>query len=196
MAGTAAIIGAVASTASAANSIAQSRRANSAANNAADRSDPFAGMRPEFQDMLRTMFPQLISLDPNDIQKDPQFQFQRDQGLQAVDNMASSQGLTRSGNHEQERIKFASGLAGQFANDRFNHQMSILGLLGKFAGVDTGSPAAAGNAIQQGQINSASQFNAGMNAFGGSMANWSNIINNWNSAGGGGYGGTIPTGGG
>lgn len=176
---TAAVIGAVAATAGAANSIQQSRRAGDAANRAADAADPFAGMRPQFQDMLSELFPTLTSLDPNAIKDDPQYQFMQEQGFQSIDNAASASGLLRSGNRDQERMKFASGLAGQFADARFNRQMGILGLIAQLAGGNIGSPSAAGNAILQGNQNQTNIQNSGWNAFGGAASQWADIAARW-----------------
>ena len=175
----AAVVGAVAATAGAANSIQQSRRAGAAANRAADAADPFSGMRPQFQDMLSELFPSLTTLDPNAVRDDPQYQFMRDEGLGSIDNAASANGLLRSGNRDQERMRFASGLAGQFADARFNRQMSILGVISQLAGGNIGSPSAAGQAIQNGAANQTNIQNNGWNAFGGAASQWADIAARW-----------------
>lgn len=189
----AAIVAATATTAAAANSIQQSRRAGRAAENAADAADPFARMRPQFQDMLTELFPTLTSLDPNAIKDDSQYQFMRDEGFGSIDNAASASGLLRSGNRDQERIKYASGLAGQFADARFNRQMGILGVIAQLAGGNIGNPAAAGNAILQGNQNQTNIQNSGWNAFGGAASQWADIAARWgtpSNPGGVGAGGT------
>lgn len=178
----AAIVAATATTAAAANSIQQSRRAGRAAENAADAADPFAGMRPEFQDMLSELFPTLTSLDPNDIKNDPQYQFMQEEGYGAIDNKASSEGLWRSGNRDAERMRFASGLAGQFGQQRFNNQMGILGLIAQLAGGNIGSPAAAGQAITTGAQNRTNIENSGWNAFGGAASQWADIASRWGNS--------------
>lgn len=185
-------ISAAAGIASAANSMRTSRRMADAAGNVQQVADPFAEMRPEFQQQLRAMFPSLISLDPNDVASDPYYQFMKGEGTRAIDNAASSAGLTRSGNRLIELARYAEGLAGQFGSQRFNQQMQILSALGGFAGANAGSPAAAAQTILGAQSAAGNWMTQGLNGIGTALGQFP-----WNRFGGGstsiGYGTIDPT---
>lgn len=65
-----------------------------------------------------------FSFNPTDLQNDPGYQFQLQQGEQARINSASAQGLGASGSTLKELTKFGQGLAGTYYNDAFNRAKS------------------------------------------------------------------------
>lgn len=73
-----------------------------------------------------------------DFEEDPGYQFARDQGLDAINRQMRAKGLTGSTAHDQEAMKFATGLAGQQYDDAHTRalgahtsdQMQRMGLAG------------------------------------------------------------------
>jgi hypothetical protein len=155
MAATAAIVSAVAAVGGVAASADSSRRqahaSQDAANRAAATADPAAGERTNYQDLLRQWFPQLATVDPEAIKRDPNYIFQKGEGLSAIDSAAARDGLLRSGRRDVDRTSFAEGLAGNFVRDKFTMNMGLLDRLNAMSGLTTGSPAAAGQFILGGQ---------------------------------------------
>jgi hypothetical protein len=111
----------------------------------------------------------------------PGYQFQRDQGLQAIDRANAARGILNSGGADKARMRYASGLAAS-NYESFTNRLAAMAGVGQSA---TGSTAAAGqgaaNAIT-GAIgtNAANVGNAaiqGGNARASSYANTANAIN-------------------
>lgn len=164
-------IAAVVSIAAGANSIYQSTRSKGSSNNnnIQQVADPFAELRPYFQSILTDKFPKLTSLDPKDIENDPSFQFEREQGLHAIDAAASSSGLLRSGTRPMEAARFAEGLAATYDQKRFDRQMSVLQAIMAMSGVNIGNPGAAAQGILGQQQLASNQMNNGINALNGGL---------------------------
>jgi hypothetical protein len=154
---------------------------------AVQAADPFAGQRGYFGLETIGRYRDLDNFDPNEILNDPNYQFQLEQGLGAIDKGAAASGMLGSGTRLMDLQKFGSGLASNFADRQFNRKMSILQMLGGLSGATTGSPAAAAGAIQAGANNASAQSNYGLNSItsglnGLSKVNWSGM---WNGKAGG-----------
>ena len=120
------------------NSLYQGSQAGGAASAAAGAADPFASQRGMYQTMLR----QLMT-DPNMIMQSPIYQTEMEAGIDAVNRTAGAKGQLTSGNRLTALQKYGSGVAA----DVFS---KYAGLLSTLSGATTGSPAAAGQAIQGG----------------------------------------------
>lgn len=111
----------------------------------------------------------------------PGYQFQRDQGLSAIDRANAARGALNSGGADKARIRYASGLAAS-NYDSYANRLAALAGVGQSA---TGSTAAAGqnasNAITSAYgTNGANQANAATaagNATASSYANIGNAVN-------------------
>lgn len=165
------LVAAAVTTAAGVNSIAQSRKTQSSASSGEMQqvADPFASLRPFFQSMLLNQAGSLTSLNPSDIENDPSFAFEKDQGLHAIDAAASASGLLRSGTREMERAKFATGLAATYDQQRFSRQMSVLQAIMSMAGVSAGNPGAAISGMLGQEQLANSQQNNGINAITGGL---------------------------
>ena len=163
------------------NSIVQSRTGTGAqaGADAAAASDPFSGEREQYQIMLQQMFPDLLKADPSAIEADPAYQFEKEQGVGAINDMASAGGLLRSGNRLTDLAKFSSGLASKYTQQQFNNKLSVASLLSRLAGADSGSPGAAGNAILAGQNRDISLLNNGVNSITGAMSTFARGVQPW-----------------
>jgi len=117
--------------------------AQNAANQAAATADPFAPLRPEFQQQLRDRFQELINFDPNKIKDDPAYQFQLEQGEEALNRASAASGMYRSGNRGTELTKFGQGLASSFTEKQFARNQQILSTLAQLSGVNVSNPVAA-----------------------------------------------------
>lgn len=155
-----------------------SQGAQNAANNAADRADPFGNYRDQFAQMLVNRFGSLTDnkFDPERITSDPAYQFALKSGTDAVNRGAAASGMFNSGNRLVELEKLGTGLASQFATQQqdrnWNQNMGILGLLGNFSGANI-NPATAANlqwngyqAGQQMNNNSWSSIGSGLASLG------------------------------
>ena len=100
---------------------------------AAQIADPFAAQRPQYQSML-----QQLMTNPASIQGSPGYQFQMDQGLQAVNRNEAAKGMLGSGNRLQELMQYGQGLASQDYNNQFLR-------LANLAGASAGQPGTAGS---------------------------------------------------
>lgn len=105
---------------------------------AANLADPFAGQRSQYQTQLQ----QLMS-DPSSIQTTPGYQFRLGQGVNAIDRSAAARGMLNSGNRLYDLENYSQGLA----STEYDNQINRLALL---SGAQTGSPAAAAQALMQG----------------------------------------------
>lgn len=124
--------------------------AQQAGRDAAAAADPFASQRGFYQDWLKQNFPSLISNDPEQIKKDPAYQFQLDQGVKAIDNSAAAGGMLFSGNRGLEQMKFGHGLASDFTQKQFVRNNAILSQLMGLSGANTGSPGQAAQSLLSG----------------------------------------------
>ncbi|MGH7782235.1 MAG: hypothetical protein ACREO5_00095 [Candidatus Binatia bacterium] len=122
------------------------------ANKVADAADPYRGQRSQWFDPLKN----LVN-DPSSIFKDPAFNASLNLGLEGVSRQAGAAGMSASGNRLADLEKYGQTQASSFYNTRLTQLM-------KLAGVDSGSPAAAAQAIQQGQGNRDSGIGAGITA--------------------------------
>ena len=113
--------------------------ASQAGSTAASLADPFAEQRPQYQNQLA----KLMS-DPGSLATSPLYKFAQEQGLEAINRTAGARGQLGSGNRLADLTRFGAGLAGE-------NFFKMAPLLGRFAGADTSSPAAAGSAYAYGQ---------------------------------------------
>lgn len=65
-----------------------------------------------------------FSFNPSDLQNDPGYQFQLQQGNEAIQNSASKSGLVAGGNTLKELTKYGQGLAGTYFDQAFNRAKS------------------------------------------------------------------------
>lgn len=61
-----------------------------------------------------------FSFNPGDLQNDPGYQFQLQQGQKAIANQSAATGLNQSGAALKELTQYGQGLAGTYYNDAFN----------------------------------------------------------------------------
>jgi hypothetical protein len=148
------------------NSIVQSNKSKpgggGATDAAAQAADPFAAYRAQFGANLAGNFDSLANPNPQLIQNDPNYQFQLQQGIGAVNKGDAASGLLGSGTRLLDLQKMGAGLASNFEDKQFSRNMSILQMLGQFSGATTGSPAGAANAIMNGQQQSQNGLNNGL----------------------------------
>lgn len=137
------------------NARAAQRQAGQAAEAGAAAADPASGMRPFFQDQLGAMWPNLSGVNYAQILQDPSFQFLKNQGETAAINQASAGGLLRSGTLLEDLSKFNQDLASTYVDKQFARNMSMLGILGNFSGLNIGNPGQAGNIIANGGMQNA-----------------------------------------
>lgn len=97
------------------------KRYQSMANQAAQRSDPFASQRAQYQTQLSNLM-----ANPNEIMNDPSYQFRMKQGMDAVARMNSARGYNMSGNEMMAMQDYAS----QFASQELNNRQNLLAQLG------------------------------------------------------------------
>ena len=90
--------------------------------------------------------------NPGEFASSPVYKFAFDQGLEAVNRTAGAKGLLNSGNRLLDLTKFGQGLAGQ-------QFFQMAPMLGRFAGADTSSPAAAGISYARGATGGIDAFN-------------------------------------
>lgn len=158
-AGVASIATAVIGAGSAIYSARQSRRIGE---QAAEMADPFAESRPLFAQKLLDNWDRLTSTNPNDILRDPEFQFLKEQGLGGINAGMAAVGKFNSGNRALEGGKYATGLASQFLDKKFQQRQQILAMLGQLSGGTTGSPAAAGQLYGYGASAGLNVLNSGV----------------------------------
>lgn len=112
---------------------------------AADLADPFRNERKTYQNSLRSLMS-----NPGEFSSSPVYKFAYDQGLNALQR----KGSVRSGNKLAELMKYGQGMASQMYFPQAN-------LLSTLSGATTGSPAAAGLAVQSGFNRAQDQRQAG-----------------------------------
>ena len=99
---------------------------------AAGIADPFAAQRPQYQSML-----QQLMTNPASFQGSPGYQWQFNQGMEAVNRTAGAQHMLGSGNRLQELMQYGQGMASQDYNNQFLR-------LANLAGASAGQPGTAG----------------------------------------------------
>jgi hypothetical protein len=116
-----------------------------ATDEAARRADPFASERPAYMMMLREMM-----TNPNYMMQDPSYNFRVRQGQDALERSNAARGYLGSGNMNLDLTRYGQDMGSQEYEKQF-------GRLSSLAGVNAGSPAAAGQAYGQGMTNVAGQ---------------------------------------
>lgn len=170
------------------NARAAQRQAGQAAEAGAAAADPASGMRPFFQDQLGAMWPNLSGVNYAQILQDPSFQFLKNQGETAAINQASAGGLLRSGTLLEDLSKFNQDLASTYVDKQFARNMSMLGILGNFSGLNIGNPGQAGSIIATGGMqNAINGYNMGVNTQNNVGAAISQIGRLFNNSGSSGY---------
>lgn len=175
------------------NGIAQSnRRSNQSGSpqDAATAADPFRAHRPYFGLEAIGQYESLQRFNPNEIENDPEYQFQLDQGIGAINKGAAASGMLGSGTRLLDLQKMGQGLASGFADRQYNRRASLLQMLGGFSGATTGSPAGAANALTQGQNSAYSQQQSGLGNIMSGLGGLSR--GNWFGGSGGGIGNPNP----
>lgn len=154
--------------------------------------DPFGPLRSLYGQELGKQYGDLQRFDPNDVTRDPEYQFQLEQGLGAINKGAAASGMLGSGTRMMDLQKYGQGLASSFADRSYNRKASLLQMLGQFSGATTGSPAAASNAIMNGANSAYSQQNSGLNSIASGLNGVGPLIKVIGGfLGGGGSGGAI-----
>lgn len=140
--------------------------------------------------------------DPTQIANDPSFQFQMDQGLQAIERSAAARGTLRGGGTLKDLTNYAQGLAstfddkyynraiGEYGMDRdsfFQNKNSLFGQLNNLSSLGANAAAQTGN-FAQGYGNTASglisgQGNANAAADIARGNAWSGLTNNLGNVG-------------
>lgn len=154
------------------------------ATTAANRADPWGPQRGQYQDQLNTFMK-----DPSTIFQDPAFQAARDQGLQGVARTMGASGMGNSGNTQAALYKYGDTFAYDAENNKYKQ-------LADLAGVNAGSPAAAGAIMAQGNNNQNANTAAGLTGVGSLLSTLigagipqgiaTQIANAFSGAGGGG----------
>lgn len=111
----------------------------------------------------------------------PGYQFQREQGLLAIDRQNAARGALNSGGADKARIRYASGLAASNYDSYANRLAALAGVGQSATGATAAAGQAASNAITSAYgTNGANQANAATaagNASASSYANMGNAIN-------------------
>src|SRR5882672_7685187 len=106
MAGTIGVIGAVVSIAGTVYGASEAHQQTQMAKQAFAQSNPFGPYRPEYAKQLQDLMK-----DPSSITKDPGYQFQFDQGQQAVERSMAAKGFLGSGNEAIALTEYGQGFA-------------------------------------------------------------------------------------
>jgi hypothetical protein len=146
-----------------------------AGNRAAALADPWgaSGRRGEFNKILSPEYVmQLLSQDPKAVLNNPAYQFDLQQGTNAINMGDAAQGTLRSGNRGYELQAFGQGLASKYGQQMFDNNLKSLGMLGGLAGVNSSSPTAASKGITDAWDNASNIRNASLNGlFSGGKSN-------------------------
>lgn len=159
-----------------AGSLISSSLSSGTANQSAAISDPFASQRPQYQGQLSALM-----ADPSSISKTPGYQFQFDQGMQALERAQAAQGTFRSGQTDTAAIQFGQGLA----ETSFGNWEKMLADL---SGVNAGNPGQAGSLYSQNQ----QQGNAALQSGFSSLMSGLGSTFSFGGDGGGGGGSITP----
>jgi hypothetical protein len=157
------------------NGIGTANGAMEAGTRASALADPWgtSGRRQQFNDMMtpeRVM--SMLSQDPSAVRNNPAYQFDLQEGTNAINVGDAAQGTLRSGNRLYELQNYGQGLASRYGQQMFNNNLQSLGVMGNLAGVGASSPTASAEAIWQGSRNAGNIRNGAMGAgFGGGSMN-------------------------
>lgn len=131
-----------------------------------------------------------IKMDQATLESTPGYQFNRRQGLKAVQNSAAARGLGVSGAALKGAAEFATGLADntyqqQFANENTNRTNAYNRLMG-VTQIGTGATTAltgagttTGQGIASSQVGIGNAQAAGYNAMGQAVGNFANNVGGW-----------------
>ena len=140
---------------------------------AAQTADPFASQRPQYQQQL-----QQLMQNPNSVTNTPGYNFQMQQGTDAVARQQAAMGGAGSGAEQAALTQYGQGLASNQYQQQFNN-------LSTLSGANVGSPGAAGQLQQQqNQQNQQSigQFTNTLGAAAGpAISNWLNPASTGNT---------------
>jgi hypothetical protein len=165
-----------AAAATVAGSLITSSMSSNTANQSAGIADPFASQRPQYQGQLSALM-----ADPSSIKNTPGYQFQFDQGMQALERVQAGQGAFHSGQTDTAAIQFGQGLA----ETSFNNWENILATL---SGATTGNPGTAGGLYSSNMGNANSAIQSGLGSLFSGLGN----ITSGGGGGGGGGGSVTP----
>lgn len=186
-----ATIASIVGIASGINNLRNSRKAPQVGQEAAAISDPAIEDRPQFRNWVLQNWPGMSKFDPKAVERDPGYQFQLQEGISNIDRAASAAGMLRSGTRLEDLTKFSSGLASDYVQKQFERNMRLMGMAGQFGGFTTGSPAAAGQAVLQGDQNGWARENSALGQIGASFQQLSRMPNIFGNTGN--YGTIDPT---
>lgn len=176
---------------------AQTNAANTAAQTSLHMYDTTRGDLSSYRDAgaaatteLQSRLPFLTSpivMDQANLEKTPGYQFNRTQGLKAVQNSAAARGLGVSGASLKGAATFATGLAdstyqNQFANENTNRtnaydRLKGLVTIGENAAAQTGAAGtSAATTAANAQIGAGNAQAAGANATGSAISGFSNNV--------------------
>lgn len=142
--------------------------------------DPFASQRGQYQSQLSGLM-----ANPSNVTQTPGYQFNYDQGLQALQRQEAASGNLNSGTADIAAVQYGQN----YAMNTFNQYEQMLAQL---SGANTGSPGTAGQLLTGG-MNASGQ--AGMGLFSQLLSQNSGGIGSWlgglfSGSGSGGSGGT------
>lgn len=143
------------------------------AQTSAGLADPFASQRPQYQAQLSALM-----ADPSSVTKMPGYQFNFDQGMQALERGQAASGKLGGGTASTEDIQYGQN----YAMSSFNQWETILAHL---AGGDIGNPGQGGSLYGQYQDQSNKAIQTGLGAI------FSGLGKIGGSSGGGGGGGDM-----
>lgn len=117
---------------------------------------------------LGSLLTKQFEFDPSDLENTPGYQFTLQQGLKALNNQGSAQGLNMSGAQQKGLLQYATGLANQTYGDQYNRALQSYGAnyglandmynrLGGLSGMGQNAAAGVGQAGQN-TANSISQL--------------------------------------
>ena len=106
----------------------------------AQTADPFASQRPQYQQQLQSLMQ-----NPNSVTNTPGYNFQMQQGTDAVARQQAAMGGAGSGAEQAALAQYGQGLASSQYQQQFNN-------LSMLSGAGIGSPGTAGNLQQQQQM--------------------------------------------
>jgi hypothetical protein len=129
---------------------------------AAQAADPFASQRAQYQPMLQNLV-----MNPSSVANTPGYQFNMQQGLNAVQAGSAAKGLGTSGANDTAKMQYAQGLAANTYQQDFN-ELALL------SGATTGNQAAAASAITTGNNNINNALGTIGGAVGKGIGNWLN----------------------
>ena len=124
-------------------------------NNAVNAASPFNSQYAQYQPMLQ----QLVS-NPSSVTSTPQYQFQMQQGTQAINQGEAAEGQLNSGNRATALETYGQGLASSSYQQQFQD-------LAQLSGVGAGSMGAASSVYSD----QANQQNAGLGAIASQVGN-------------------------